>query len=168
MNPASIIQILSKDFLEEREVTQKKLWIELELFPVTTESTKRGELVVPSFDGERGIEELLRIFADQSNWEPIKEEGRIIALKNEQELITLEPSGIVEYVSAPCDNLIEVKNSLSSGLAELKLAGQEMGISFLQPAIILTIPKANCRSSRKHAMSICITTCRGLAARGER
>ena len=62
---------------------------------IGTEHEKFGfrldDLRPPEFDGERGIEALLKGLA-RFGWEPVDEHGRVVALYKDGASVTLEPA----------------------------------------------------------------------------
>ncbi len=55
--------------------------------------------------GKRGIERLLFRLADVLGWEPMEEEGHVIALKGERANISFEPGAQVELLGEQCETL---------------------------------------------------------------
>ena len=58
------------------------------------------------YDGERSIKNVLTMLASDE-WQPVYEEGHIIALKNGMASITLEPGGQLELSGQPLSNVHE-------------------------------------------------------------
>lgn len=78
-----------------------------------------------------GIEEVLRRLADRYAWEPIFEDGRIIALSGADAAITLEPGGQLELSGRVCDSLHCTRAEFAEHVAEVVTVGAELGIAFL-------------------------------------
>src|SRR5262249_30259820 len=57
------------------------------------------------FSGPNGIEVVLRELADRFAWDPLLEDGRVIALLNDKASITLEPGGQLELSGQVCDSI---------------------------------------------------------------
>ena len=82
------------------------------------------------YAGERSI---LTVFAELQarGWEPIVEEGHVIALSRPPLKITLEPGGQLELSGAPLGSLDEVEQEITHHLAELHAVSDPLGISWL-------------------------------------
>ncbi len=95
---------------------------------------REGHAPVP-YAGERGIRVLLETLRDRFGWDPVTEEGNIIALRRKDcpkgGAISLEPGGQLELSGAPLETLHETYEELRQHLAEVGEAGGELGIGFL-------------------------------------
>lgn len=78
-----------------------------------------------------GIEEVLRRLADRYGWEPIDENGRIIALRGAGAAITLEPGGQLELSGRVCDSLHCTRAEFAEHVDQVVTVGAELGIAFL-------------------------------------
>ncbi len=78
-----------------------------------------------------GIEEVLRRLAERYPWEPIVEDGRIVALQNAQASITLEPGGQLELSGQQCDTVHCARNEFVEHVEQIVSVGVELGITFL-------------------------------------
>src|SRR5437868_11256424 len=65
-------------------------------------AVRRSDGRAVPFSGPRGIEALLRRLAERYGWEPLEEEGRVVALQGRKAAITLEPGGQVELSGEVC------------------------------------------------------------------
>jgi glutamate--cysteine ligase len=83
-----------------------------------------------SFDGERGIEAVLRGLA-ANGWAPITEHGHIIALSRDGASVTLEPAGQLELSGAPLASIHETCAEVSAHLREVKSVSDALGVGFL-------------------------------------
>ncbi len=106
-----------------------------ERWRVGTEHEKVG-LLLPEvapipFDGERGIERLLRSIAEQDDWSPIEEGGHVVASEKKGSSLTLEPGGQLELSGAPLANIHETCAEVHEHLAVLKRASEPLGIAWL-------------------------------------
>ncbi|QOW25889.1 glutamate--cysteine ligase [Lysobacter sp. H23M47] len=101
---------------------------------IGTEHEKFGfhfdDLRPPTFDGERGIEALLKGLV-QFGWAPVEEDGRVIALTRDAASVSLEPAGQLELSGAPLENLHETCREASSHLREVRAVAEPMGLGFL-------------------------------------
>jgi glutamate--cysteine ligase len=102
---------------------------------IGTEHEKFGfqlaDLRPPPYEGERGIEAMLRGLARHFSWEPVEEKGKLIALKRGQASITLEPAGQLELSGAPLSHIHETCCETTSHLREVKQVASELGLGFL-------------------------------------
>ncbi len=108
-----------------REPSDWKIGTEHEKFGFRTD-----DLQAPTFDGERGIEALLKGL-QQFGWEACEEHGRVIALVRDQASVSLEPAGQLELSGAPLENLHETCSETSSHLREVRSVAEPMGLGFL-------------------------------------
>jgi glutamate--cysteine ligase len=95
---------------------------------------RSGNSPVP-YAGERGIGALLQGLADRFAWDPVREDGNIIALNRADcpkgGVISLEPGGQVELSGAPLKTVHETQEELRQHLIEAKEVGNELGLGFL-------------------------------------
>lgn len=105
-----------------------------EAWKIGTEHEKFGyyfdDLRPPPFDGERGIEALLKGLT-RFGWQPVEEHGRVIALTRHGASVSLEPAGQLELSGAPLDNLHQTCAEASSHLREVRAVAEPMGLGFL-------------------------------------
>ncbi|KRA45339.1 glutamate--cysteine ligase [Pseudoxanthomonas sp. Root630] len=101
---------------------------------IGTEHEKFGfrldDLRPPTFDGERGIETLLKGLT-RFGWEPVEEKGRVIALVKEGASVTLEPAGQLELSGAALETLHETCVEVGTHLKEVKQVADELQLGFL-------------------------------------
>ncbi|HET6783311.1 MAG TPA: glutamate--cysteine ligase, partial [Pseudoxanthomonas sp.] len=75
---------------------------------IGTEHEKFGfrldDLRPPTFDGERGIEALLKGLT-RFGWQPVEEHSRVIALSRDGASVTLEPAGQLELSGGMLENI---------------------------------------------------------------
>lgn len=85
--------------------------------------------------GERGIGALLKAHHERFGWEPIVENGNIIALSCEDcpkgGTISLEPGGQVELSGAPLETIHETEEELRGHLTQVGEVARELGIGFI-------------------------------------
>jgi len=84
----------------------------------------------PSYDEPGGIRDLLeglRAFG----WEPVEENGRMIALSGADGTISLEPAGQLELSGAALENLHETCAETGRHLKQVKAVGETLGLGFL-------------------------------------
>ncbi len=101
---------------------------------IGTEHEKFGfrldDLRPPPFDGERGIEALLRGLT-RFGWEPVEEHGRVIALTRDGASVTLEPAGQLELSGAPLACVHDTCSEVSRHLYEVKAVADGLRLGFL-------------------------------------
>lgn len=101
---------------------------------IGTEHEKFGfhfhDLRPPTFDGERGIEAVLKGLV-QFGWTPVEEHGRVIALTRDDASVSLEPAGQLELSGAPLETLHETCREASTHLREVRAVAEPMGLGFL-------------------------------------
>ncbi|MFV0430995.1 MAG: glutamate--cysteine ligase [Alphaproteobacteria bacterium] len=82
-------------------------------------------------DGRAGIYDILQKFSE-AGWQPIEEDGNLIALKDDSGAsVTLEPAGQFELSGAPLENVHQVCRETSLHLKLARSIGNELGIAFL-------------------------------------
>jgi glutamate--cysteine ligase len=101
---------------------------------IGTEHEKFGyrldDLRPPSFDGEQGIEALLKGMM-RFGWQAVEENGRVIALLRDGASITLEPAGQFELSGAMLENVHQTCKETNQHLSEVKTVADELGLGFL-------------------------------------
>jgi glutamate--cysteine ligase len=95
---------------------------------------RQGHGPVP-YDGARGISALLEALHERFGWDPVTENGNIIALSRRDcpkgGTVSLEPGGQLELSGAPLETVHETYEELRQHLAEVGEVGGELGIGFL-------------------------------------
>ena len=89
-----------------------------------------GDHHAPSYDEASGIRALLGEL-EQYGWAPVMEGGNVIALTGADGSISLEPAGQFELSGAPLDNLHQTCAETGRHLAQVKAAGNKLGVGFL-------------------------------------
>ena len=102
---------------------------------IGTEHEKFGfrfdDLRPPEFDGERGIEALLKGLV-RFGWDPVEEHGRVIALtRGDGASVTLEPAGQLELSGAQLQTIHETCREVGSHLLEVKTVADDLRLGFL-------------------------------------
>ena len=82
------------------------------------------------YDGPDGIGAILRGL-QRFGWQPVEENGNVIALSCEACNITLEPGGQFELSGAPLETLHKTCDEVNKHLAQVKELGRELGIGML-------------------------------------
>lgn len=105
-----------------------------EQWRIGTEHEKFGfrldDLRPPAFDGERGIEALLRGLS-RFGWTPQCEDGKVIALLRDGASVTLEPAGQLELSGAAVSDLHQTWEETQGHLREVAEVAGELQLGFL-------------------------------------
>jgi glutamate--cysteine ligase len=101
---------------------------------IGTEHEKFGfrldDLRPPTYEGDRGIEAMLRGMM-RFGWQPYEENGKLIALLRDGASVTLEPAGQFELSGAMLENVHETCCEVSNHLFEVKSVADELRLGFL-------------------------------------
>ena len=89
--------------------------VECEFFGIEKETGK-----ALSFSGPRGVEAILSRLAKAFHYEPVTENGRVIALRRAENWVTLEPGAQVELSASPVKTIAEVEGQIQKFAAELR------------------------------------------------
>ncbi|RZF64382.1 glutamate--cysteine ligase [Sphingomonas populi] len=84
----------------------------------------------PSYDEKGGIRDLL-MGLQRFGWEPVIENGNVIAMSGADGSLSLEPAGQFELSGAPLDSLHQTCAETGRHLEQVKAVGDELGIGFL-------------------------------------
>ena len=82
------------------------------------------------YDGPDGISELLNRMT-RFGWEPVTENGNVIALTSGACNVSLEPGGQVELSGAPLETLHDTCAEVHEHLDQVKQIGRELGIGMI-------------------------------------
>ena len=101
---------------------------------IGTEHEKFGfrldDLRPPTFEGERGIEALLRGLT-RYGWAPYEEHGQLIALTRDDASVTLEPAGQLELSGAQLETIHDTCKEVGGHLREVREVADELRLGFL-------------------------------------
>ena len=101
---------------------------------IGTEHEKFGfrldDLKPPTWEGERGIGALLQGLT-RFGWDPVHEDGHLIALTRGMASVTLEPAGQLELSGAPLPTVHDTCCEVTSHLREVKTVADELNLGFL-------------------------------------
>ena len=101
---------------------------------IGTEHEKFGflqdTLRAPTFEGERGIEAMLKGLV-QYGWSEVREGEHVIALTRDDASVSLEPAGQFELSGAPLATLHDTCKEAATHLKELRSVAEPMGVGFL-------------------------------------
>jgi len=105
-----------------------------EQWRIGTEHEKFGfrmnDLRPPEFAGEHGIEAVLRGLT-RFGWQPVEEDGKLIALSRNGASVTLEPAGQLELSGAMLETIHQTCREVSNHLYEVKSVADELRLGFL-------------------------------------
>ena len=82
------------------------------------------------FDGDQGIEAFLKKLM-RFGWQPMPENGRVVALELGRCHITLEPGGQLELAGAPLETIHEACDEIHTHLAQVKEVAEEMNVGLI-------------------------------------
>jgi glutamate--cysteine ligase len=91
---------------------------------------RRDDHRAPSYDEPGGIRDLLEAMT-QFGWQPIEEQGKVIALSGPDGNVSLEPAGQFELSGAPLEHLHQTCAEAGRHLRQVKEAGERLGLGFL-------------------------------------
>jgi glutamate--cysteine ligase len=104
-----------------------RLGTEHEKFGFTT-----NDLRPLPYEGKSSIKAVLEGLAEQYDWNPVEEQGKIIALLDgEGASVTLEPGGQLELSGGLLDNVHETCQEVYTHLKQVKTISEPLGIAFL-------------------------------------
>ena len=91
---------------------------------------RRGDHRAPSYDEPGGIRDLFHGLT-QFGWQPVREDGNVIALSGPDGTISLEPAGQFELSGAALQNLHQTCSEAARHLGQCKMIGDKLGLGFL-------------------------------------
>jgi glutamate--cysteine ligase len=83
------------------------------------------------YSGPRGVETILRALVDEFRWEPVEEDGHVIALKRDKAEIHLEPGGQIELSGEPCETIHCTHGEFTQHIRELLEIADRLDVVFL-------------------------------------
>ncbi|MEZ5680022.1 MAG: glutamate--cysteine ligase [Erythrobacter sp.] len=90
----------------------------------------RKTFKAPSYDEPGGIRDILMALTE-FGWEPVEENGKVIAMRGEEGTVSLEPAGQLELSGAPLENLHQTCAETGRHLQQVKEIGERFGVGFL-------------------------------------
>jgi glutamate--cysteine ligase len=109
----------------EKPIERWRIGTEHEKFVYCT-----GDHHAPSYDEPGGIRDLL-LALTEFGWEPIEENGKVIAMRGDDGTVSLEPAGQLELSGAPLENLHQTCAETGRHLQQVKAIGAKTGKGFL-------------------------------------
>ncbi|MEO0642798.1 MAG: glutamate--cysteine ligase [Pseudomonadota bacterium] len=91
---------------------------------------RQTDRAAPNYDEPQGIRDIL-LSLKEFGWEPIEENGKVIAMKGEDGTVSLEPAGQLELSGAPLVSLHQTCAETGRHLTQVKEIGERFGIGFL-------------------------------------
>ncbi|MCI5066563.1 glutamate-cysteine ligase family protein [bacterium] len=129
---------------------EKRVGIELEFFPIRgagEEDSWSGALEVPPYYSRENeppqhpshdieapsfaVSSFLAHLSQHGGWRELQENGATIALERADEMVTLEPPGVIEYVSPPCRSLEELRARMTTTVSEFQHSAEACGFVLL-------------------------------------
>jgi glutamate--cysteine ligase len=83
------------------------------------------------YSGPGGVEAILRALVEEYDWQPVREDGHIIALTRANAQITLEPGGQIELSGEPCQTIHCTHAEFTQHIRELLEVSEKMNVVFL-------------------------------------
>ena len=83
------------------------------------------------YRGKRGVATVLSHLNQKFEWEPVKEDGKLIALFRNNSSITLEPGSQMELSSSILDNIHQIKREWEGFMGEIKSFSEPFDIKWL-------------------------------------
>lgn len=83
------------------------------------------------FGGAQGIEAVLRGLTDRFGWEPIEENGHVVALGGGKASVTLEPGGQLELSGELCDGIHCARAEFAQHIHQVVTIADELDLAFL-------------------------------------
>ncbi|QPC99621.1 glutamate--cysteine ligase [Qipengyuania soli] len=90
----------------------------------------RKTFKAPSYDEPGGIRDILMALTE-FGWEPVEENGKVIAMRGEDGTVSLEPAGQLELSGAPLENLHQTCAETGRHLQQVKEVGERFDVGFL-------------------------------------
>jgi glutamate--cysteine ligase len=84
----------------------------------------------PSFDEPGGIRDIL-LELQEFGWQPVEENGQVIAMSGEDGTVSLEPAGQLELSGAAVESLHLTCAETGRNLHQFKAVGEKCGVGFL-------------------------------------
>ncbi|WP_341712826.1 glutamate--cysteine ligase [Erythrobacter sp.] len=84
----------------------------------------------PSYEEPNGIHDILMALTE-FGWEPVEENGKVIAMRGDDGTVSLEPAGQLELSGAPLENLHQTCAETGRHLQQVKAIGERFGVGFL-------------------------------------
>ncbi|HEX8215188.1 MAG TPA: glutamate--cysteine ligase [Allosphingosinicella sp.] len=91
---------------------------------------RRDDHRAPTYDEPGGIGDLLMAMTPYG-WEPVVENGKVIALSGQDGNVSLEPAGQLELSGAPLEHLHQTCAEAGRHLNQVKAVGDALGVGFL-------------------------------------
>ena len=91
---------------------------------------RREDRSAPSYDEPGGIRDLLMALTE-FGWQPVEENGKVIALAGPDGTVSLEPAGQLELSGAALEHLHQTCAEAGRHLRQVKAVGEKLGVGFL-------------------------------------
>jgi glutamate--cysteine ligase len=91
---------------------------------------RRSDHRAPSYEEPGGIRDLLMALTEDG-WQPVEENGKVIALAGTDGTVSLEPAGQLELSGAALEHLHQTCAEAGRHLNQVKAVGDKLGLGFL-------------------------------------
>lgn len=91
---------------------------------------RRSAKAIP-YSGPAGVEAILKALIEEYHWQPLEEDGHVIALTRDKAEIHLEPGGQIELSGEPCESIHCTKAEFTQHIREMLDVAERMGVVFL-------------------------------------
>ena len=91
---------------------------------------RREDHRAPSYEEPGGIRDLLMALTE-FGWQPVEENGHVIALSGNDGTVSLEPAGQLELSGAALEHLHQTCAEAGRHLEQVKTVGDRLGLGFL-------------------------------------
>ncbi|MGB3710713.1 MAG: glutamate--cysteine ligase [Erythrobacter sp.] len=121
----SLDQLVEPMRLGEKPKSDWRIGTEHEKFVYHTSDHR-----APSYGEDKGIRDIL-LSLREFGWEPVLENGHVIAMRGSDGTVSLEPAGQLELSGAPLENLHETCAETGRHLEQVKAIGKRCGVGYL-------------------------------------
>ncbi len=83
------------------------------------------------YSGQSGVEVILKALVEKYGWQPMEEEGHVIALTRDKAQVNLEPGGQIELSGEPCEDIHCTRAEFSQHTREIVDVAERLGVAFL-------------------------------------
>jgi glutamate--cysteine ligase len=91
---------------------------------------RRADHRAPAYDEPGGIHDLL-LGMTRFGWQPVEENGKVIALSGDDGTVSLEPAGQLELSGAPLADLHATAAEAARHVEQVKAVGEGLGLGYL-------------------------------------
>lgn len=118
-------QLLAPMIEGEKPASQWRIGTEHEKFVYA-----RSDFHAPRYDEPGGIRDILLALSGYG-WQPVEENGNVIAMSGPDGTVSLEPAGQLELSGAPLVNIHQTCAETGRHLTQVKAIGEKLGVGFI-------------------------------------